>query len=327
MVEYRSYLVFGPVPSRRLGKSLGINNIPPKVCTYSCVYCQVGRTLKMEVQRSQFYDTQEVVQVVSDMVTKLQSKNEMIDYLSFVPDGEPTLDLELGEKIRQLKFLGIKIAVISNASLIGQERVREALKQADWVSLKIDAITPSVWRKIDRPHRSLKLEKILEGIENFSQDFQGDLNTETMLVRDMNDQEEELHQIAKFIAKLDIQKSYLSIPTRPPTLKWVQPPEPEKITIAYQIFKKYALLVECLLGFAVESFGSTGDIERDLLSITSVHPMRESEIKKYLKKTEKDWQVIEHLIHEKKLIQTVFGEQKFYVRNFSGRRMIKSNGE
>jgi wyosine [tRNA(Phe)-imidazoG37] synthetase (radical SAM superfamily) len=318
MEHYQSYIVFGPVPSRRLGSSLGVNNIPPKICTYSCVYCQLGKTLKMEVGRSLFYNTKEVVQVVRDTVKNLQEKNEMIDYLSFVPDGEPTLDLELGEKILQLKSLGIKIAVISNASLIWQKEVREDLKWADWVSLKIDAITPSIWRKIDRPHRLLELEKILEGIENFSRDFQGDLNTETMLVRDMNDQEEELHRIAKFIKDLTIRQAYLSIPTRPPAVKWVQPPEPKKITMAYQIFKGYALPVECLLGFAVQSFGSTGDIERDLLSITSVHPMRESEIKKFLKKTGEDWPVIERLIKEKKLIQTAFGDQKFYIRNFSG---------
>jgi len=320
MENSSSYLVFGPVPSRRLGSSLGINNIPPKICTYSCVYCQVGRTLKMEVGRSLFYDTKEVVQAIRETVKKLQEKNEIIDYLSFVPDGEPTLDLELGEKIRQLKDLGIKIAVISNASLIWQKKVREDLKEADWVSLKIDALTPSVWRKIDRPHRSLELEKILKGIKDFSQIFQRDLNTETMLVRDINDQEEELHEIAKFIKKLDIHQSYLSIPTRPPALKWVKPPEAKKIAMAYQIFKEYSLPVECLLGFAVQSFGYTGDIERDLLSITSVHPMRESEVKKFLKKSGEDWQVIEHLINEEKLIQTEFGDQKFYVRNFSATR-------
>lgn len=316
MENNQSSIVFGPVPSRRLGKSLGINNIPAKICTYSCVYCQIGRTLKMEVERSIFYDTREVVRMVQDTVAKFREKNETIDYLSFVPDGEPTLDLELGEKIRQLKSLGIPIAVISNASLIWQEKVRNDLKWADWVSVKIDAITPSLWRRIDRPHRSLQLKKILEGIKNFSQEFKGDLTTETMMVLDRNDQKEELHQIAEFISNLTIHQPYLSIPTRPPSLKWVQPPEPEKITMAHQIFQEYALPVECLLGFAVESFGSTGNTEKDLLSITSVHPMREVEMRNFLKKTEEDWQIVENLLRENKLIQTTFGVQKFYVRNF-----------
>ena len=316
MENNQSSIVFGPVPSRRLGKSLGINNIPAKICTYSCVYCQIGRTMKMEVERSLFYDTREVVRIVQNAVAKFQEKKERIDYLSFVPDGEPTLDLELGDKIRQLKPLGIPIAVISNASLIWQEKVRNDLRWADWVSVKIDAMTPSLWRRIDRPHRSLQLKKILEGIKNFSQEFKGDLTTETMLVRNRNDQKEELHQIAEFISNLTIHRSYLSIPTRPPALKWVQPPEPEKITMAYQIFREHALPVECLLGFAVESFGSTGNTEKDLLSITSVHPMREVEIRKFLERSGENWQIIENLLCENKLIQTTFGEQKFYVRNF-----------
>ncbi|MDD3640954.1 MAG: radical SAM protein [Candidatus Caldatribacteriota bacterium] len=320
MENKESYIVFGPVPSRRLGKSLGVNNIPPKICTYSCVYCQVGKTLKMEAERSLFYDTTEVVREIEEEVKKFQQKNETIDYISFVPDGEPTLDLELGEKIRKLKHLGIKIAVISNASLIWQEKVREDLKEADWVSLKVDALIPSVWRKVDRPHRSLELKNILEGIKVFSKDFQGSLNTETMLVRDMNDREEELHKIAGFIKELNAHRCYISIPTRPPTIKWIQPPLPEKITVAYNIFQEYGLSVECLLGFAVQSFGFTGDIERDILSITAVHPMRESEIQNFLKKAGSDWEVIKNLIKDKKLIKTSYGNQKFYMRNFAARK-------
>lgn len=320
MENKESYIVFGPVPSRRLGKSLGVNNIPPKICTYSCVYCQVGKTLKMEAERSLFYDTTEVVREIEEEVKKFQQKNETIDYISFVPDGEPTLDLELGEKIRKLKHLGIKIAVISNASLIWQEKVREDLKEADWVSLKVDALTPSIWRKVDRPHRSLELKNILEGIKVFSKDFQGSLNTETMLVRDMNDREEELHKIAGFIKELNAHRCYISIPTRPPTVKWIQPPLPEKITVAYNIFQEYGLSVECLLGFAVQSFGFTGDIERDILSITAVHPMRESEIQNFLKKAGSDWEVIKNLIKDKKLIKTSYGNQKFYMRNFAARK-------
>jgi len=317
MENSESYIVFGPVPSRRLGKSMGVNNIPPKICTYSCVYCQVGKTLKMEVERSLFYDTKEVVKIVEETVKKFQQKNEVIDYISFVPDGEPTLDLELGEKLRQLRHLGIKIAVISNASLIWQEEVREDLRGADWVSLKIDALTPSIWRKVDRPHRYLELDDILEGIKTFSKNYPGSLNTETMLVQDINDQEEEIHKIARFIKKLNLHRCYISIPTRPPAVKWAKPPLPEKITMAHHIFQEYNLPVECLLGFAVQPFGYTGDIKRDLLSITAVHPMRESEIMNYLKKADSDWQVMENLIKDKELIETSYGNQKFYVRNFT----------
>jgi len=104
-------IAFGPVPSRRLERSLGINNIPPKVCTYSCVYCQLGRTIKMKVERGAFYEPDEILQDVHDKVEKAREAGEAIDYLTFVPDGEPALDINLGREIELLRPLGIKIAV------------------------------------------------------------------------------------------------------------------------------------------------------------------------------------------------------------------------
>ena len=101
--------VFGPVPSRRLGRSLGINNIPPKICSYSCVYCQLGRTLRMEIKRRAFYEPEELIRAVRERVEEFREGGERIDYLTFVPDGEPTLDSNLGEEIAALKDLGIGV--------------------------------------------------------------------------------------------------------------------------------------------------------------------------------------------------------------------------
>ena len=148
-------ITFGPVPSRRLGRSLGINNIPPKVCTYACVYCQLGQTNKMRIERQAFCGTEVILGEVRDRVASAFDQGDAIDYLTFVPDGEPTLDLNLGVEISALRELGIPIAVISNASLIWREDVRAELMAADWVSLKLDAILLPTWRRIDRPHGSL----------------------------------------------------------------------------------------------------------------------------------------------------------------------------
>ncbi|GAH79790.1 unnamed protein product, partial [marine sediment metagenome] len=120
-------ITFGPVPSRRLGRSLGINNIPPKVCSYSCVYCQVGRTLNIQVERRTFYEPEKILEEAFDRVKKTEKIGEAINYLTFVPDGEPTLDKNLGRTIELLKPPGIKIAVITNGSLIWREDVREEL--------------------------------------------------------------------------------------------------------------------------------------------------------------------------------------------------------
>ena len=154
-------ITFGPVPSRRLGRSLGINNIPPKICSYACVYCQLGKTIKMQVERQTFYHPGTIFQSVRDKVSQVLGQNETIDYLAFVPDGEPTLDINLGKIIDSLKFLDIPVAVISNGSLIADQKVRTDLSGADWVSLKVDAASEDLWRTIDRPHGKLNLHQIM----------------------------------------------------------------------------------------------------------------------------------------------------------------------
>ena len=144
-------IAFGPVPSRRLGRSLGINNIPPKVCTYACVYCQVGKTTRKQVDRTRFYAPEEIYTQVRRKVEKAQHQGESVDYLTFVPDGEPTLDVNLGNEIDILKSLGIKIAVITNGGLVWRKDVREDLAKADWVSFKIDSTSEKTWRRSQSP--------------------------------------------------------------------------------------------------------------------------------------------------------------------------------
>lgn len=217
-------IAFGPVPSRRLGRSLGINNIPPKACTYSCGYCQLGRTIKMQVERRAFYQPEEILKDVAEKIERAKEVGESIDYLTLVPDGEPTLDVHLGHEIELLKPLGIKIAVITNGSLIWHEDVREALMKADWVSLKVDATREDIWRRVNRPHRTLQLALILDGMLEFAMAYSGELATETMLVEGISDSDDHLRAVADFLARLRPATAYLSIPTRPPAEKWVQPP-------------------------------------------------------------------------------------------------------
>ena len=138
-------LVFGPVPSRRLGRSLGVNNIPAKICSYSCVYCQLGATIKISIERRPFYDPEKIFKEVKEKI-----KDVGVDYISFVPDGEPTLDINLGKEIEMLKSLNHKIAVLTNGSLIFREDVRKDLSKADLVSLKVDAVSEDLWRKINQ---------------------------------------------------------------------------------------------------------------------------------------------------------------------------------
>ena len=150
MSLFSSAKSFGPVPSRRLGMSMGINNIPAKACTYACIYCQVGRTMLLTRNRCEFYEPEKIYQAVQKKVAKALESGIKTDYLTFVPDGEPTLDVNLGKTIDLLKPLGIPIAVITNSSLMWRTDVRRELAKADWVSLKMDAFEDGIWRRIIR---------------------------------------------------------------------------------------------------------------------------------------------------------------------------------
>jgi len=308
---------FGPVPSRRLGQSLGVNNIPPKVCTYSCVYCQIGKTEELTDTRRGFYSPEDLAAEVSNKVAESKKRGIKIDYLSFVPDGEPTLDINLGRNIELLRPLGIRIAVLTNASLINRKEVQEDLAKADLVSLKIDAGNEKTWRKIDRPYKSLSLKTIHNGMYEFAHQFTGDMITETMLLKGINDTHEEIQQIAGILSRLQPLRSYISIPTRPTALKGVLPASGESLNMAYHIFAEHIPVVEYLMGYEGDEFGFSGNIEEDLLSITSVHPMREDSVKEYLSRAGTDWSLITNLMERGSLKKVTYQGIHFYLRKFS----------
>lgn len=312
-------ITFGPVPSRRLGRSLGINNIPPKICSYACVYCQLGRTPHMQIERQTFYSPDELTNSVREQVERRRADGEQIDYLTFVPDGEPTLDLHLGEEIAALKPLGIPIAVISNASLIWRQDVRDELMGADWVSLKVDAASPDVWRRINRPHGGLQLPQILDGISAFASEFTGEFVTETMLVADGNDGPEAIEALAAALSRLQPAVSYLAIPTRPPAEDGVHPPSEARLNAAYHRLQAEVPRVELLLGYEGNAFASSGDAKRDLLSITAVHPMRREAVEALLRKDNAGWALVEGLLEDGRLVQLQFEGNDFYLRSIERR--------
>ena len=313
-METNNKIVFGPVPSRRLGRSLGINNIPPKICTYSCIYCQIGKTFKMSSERSIFYSPEHIFESVKSKVKDTSNKRGIIDYLTFVPDGEPTLDKNLGKEIDLLKSLGAKIAIITNSSLLGLDDVRKDLYKADLVSVKVDSIDPDTWKKINRPHKSLDLEKIKSGLIEFSKNFKGILFTETMLIKDYNDTPIDLIKTASFIKRLNPQKSFISVPIRPPAEKTVEIPNEEKINLAYQIFCENNLQIEILIGYEGNDFFYSGNVEEEILGITSVHPMRKDAIESYLRKAGVGFEIVIDMIEKNKIREINYKGHKYYLR-------------
>lgn len=310
-------IVYGPIPSRRLGQSIGINNIPPKTCSYSCVYCQLGRTNKMRIKRQEFFKPEDIFYEAKVKLKELNEKNKVADYFSFVPDGEPTLDINLGKTIRLVKPLGVKIAVITNSSLLWMKDVRQDLMEADWVSVSIDSACEGIWEKIDRPHGALKHEDIIEGIIKFSKEYKGTLVTETMFVKGINDDDESVKKVAEKLVLINPKKAYFLVPTRPPAESDVQRPTTKILRKAVAITRGISGLdVECITGDEEEEgFFFSDNIAKDILSICAVHPIREDIIEKLLKKRNADKAIITELVNSGKLTQFNYEGKKFYRKN------------
>lgn len=309
-------IAFGPVPSRRLGSSLGINHIPPKHCPYSCVYCQVGRTTTLETTCRDFYPLDQILQEVERKISDSSTIGQVIDYLTLVPDGEPTLDRNLGKLIEGLKPFGIPIAVISNASLIDHKEVQDALLQADWISLKVDTVIETDWHRMNRPHRRLLLSPILTSILNFRSRYHGELVTETMLVSGINDSDTAIRNLSAYLLELQPFKSYLSIPTRPPAEAWVQPPDANTLQRIFEILTVKVSFVDLLFETEASDFISTGNIIEDILSIIAVHPIREEALRKMVTQAGADWMVVEELIASKKITFIHYRGERFYLYCF-----------
>jgi wyosine [tRNA(Phe)-imidazoG37] synthetase (radical SAM superfamily) len=271
--------VFGPVPSRRLGQSLGIDTIPLKTCNWNCVYCQLGRTMPLTNERREYVPAEDILLEV-EQVLKSRANGE-IDWVTFVGSGEPTLHRDLGWLIRQIKTLTDKpIAVITNGSLLYMPQLRRELSVADAVLPTLDAGTAKLYRKINRPHAQVTFERLVDGLVAFREGYQGKLWVEVMLVRGLNDTSQALHEIAKVLQRIKPDAVHINLPTRPPSETWVQPPDEEGLMRAISILGNIAEVVHPAEG----SFDLSGyeNVVDAVIGIITRHPMRQDELERTL---------------------------------------------
>ena len=267
--------VFGPVPSQRLGQSLGIDPIPLKTCNWNCVYCQLGRTVPLTNERKEYVPSEEILAQVKDALASHRS--DEIDWVTFVGSGEPTLHSRLGELIQGVKSITDKpVAVITNGALLYRSEVRQELIPADAVLPSLDAGNQQLYRKLNRPWPELTFERHLEGLSAFRQEYKGKLWVEVMLIKGLNDTEETLHEIASIIATIKPDLVHLGLPTRPPAETWVQPTDDIGLVRALSILGDVTEVVHPAQG----SFDLSGyeNVVDAVIGIITRHPIRHDEL-------------------------------------------------
>ncbi len=273
--------VFGPVPSRRLGRSLGVDPIPLKTCNWNCVYCQLGRTRPLTNERKVYIAPGEIAAQVRTALAGHSPGD--IDWITFVGSGEPALHANLGQMIRVVKNLtDLPVAVITNGSLLYRPEVRRELAEADAVMPSLDAGTPELYRKINRPHPDITFERLLNGLVAFRREYRGRLWIETMLLHDLNDTEPALDDLSGALGRIEPDEVHVNLPVRPPVETWVRPPDEEGLRRALAVLGYTAHIVPPAEG--TFDLGGDQSIVDAVVGIVTRHPMRQEELEEALSK-------------------------------------------
>jgi len=221
----RKYL-FGPVASRRLGRSLGVDLIPPKTCPFDCIYCEVGRTTRATTERSRFNPPAEILRQLDEFF----KSGGQADYITFSGSGEPTLSTDLGYLIDEAKRrYRVPVAVITNGALLSDTAVRKDLSGADVVVPSLDAVREEPFRAVNRPVSGTRLEEIVRGLEEFTREYRGRVWLEVLLVAGVNDSDEDIEALAGAIARIKPERVQLNTVVRPPAESFARPVPPERL--------------------------------------------------------------------------------------------------
>lgn len=209
--------LYGPVPSRRLGFSLGVDFIPFKTCSLDCIYCQLGHVPDKIITRKAYIPASEILSQIKEKI----DSGVCIDYITFSGSGEPTLNAEIGKLILDIKQLTkIPVAVLTNSTLLHHNEVRTALSAADLVVPSLDAVNQDIFEKINRPHPSLRISDVIAGLKKFRQEFKGKIWIEVLLVKGVNDSPAHLQKLKAVLAEIYPDKVQLNTVVRPPAEKF-----------------------------------------------------------------------------------------------------------
>jgi wyosine [tRNA(Phe)-imidazoG37] synthetase (radical SAM superfamily) len=304
--------VFGPVPSRRLGISLGVDIIPYKTCTLDCVYCECGKTTDLRIERQRFVDPK----IILDEIKKTVANDRHIEYITFSGSGEPTLNKDIGEMIRGIKEItDIPVAVLTNGTLLYLKEVRQDLMKADVVLPSLDAVTPHVFSKINRPHKDLGIDLIIDGLIAFRNEYSGEIWLEVFIAKDINDSHTELNQIYQAIQKIKPDKVQLNSLDRPPTVDNIQPAAIKTLENIVKKWRDLPVEVEIIKRIRkreeIASFSK--NLENNILNTIKRRPLTIGDLEALTGKNKLElFKYIDVLEKEKKIQAQIVGDKIFY---------------
>jgi wyosine [tRNA(Phe)-imidazoG37] synthetase (radical SAM superfamily) len=307
MKGYR-YL-YGPVPSRRLGRSLGIDLVPHKICTYDCIYCQIGNTTEKTLARKEYAPVKEVLEEVKRFLNEGTSS---IDYLSLSGSGEPTLHSQIRSVIEGIKAItSIPVAVITNGSLLYEEEVRQDLLRADIVLPSLDAVSSEVFMKINRPRPGFSIEKVIEGLVEFRKAFKGQIWLEILFCKGVNDGKEELLRMKKVLDRIRPDLIHLNTVVRPPSEKWAVPLNQKEMEEIRAFFGEKASIISEFDRHP--PVVSERDIKEEILKILRRRPLSLSDLSQGMGITRDELEAyLNPLIQEGKIQSRSFGDSIYY---------------
>lgn len=231
--------IFGPVPSRRLGLSLGVDLVEPKTCSYDCLYCQVGRTTVKTITTDQYMPVSDVLDELDIAVKKTRP-----DTITLSGSGEPTLYSQIDKVINYLKGMtSTRVAVLTNGSLLWKDEVRDRLLGADIIVPTLSTAFEDTYRKIHRPHHDLVLSTVIEGMKKLRESYQGLLWLEVVLLKGLNDTENEISALKKIIDEISPDKIQLNTVVRPPSDPSARPLDMEHMENIKNIFGNKAEII------------------------------------------------------------------------------------
>lgn len=229
--------IYGPIKSRRLGLSLGISLSPYKICTFDCIYCQLGSSGEVTGERKEYARAHDILEELKTWLVDNSQDAKQLDYITISGAGEPTLNIAIGEFIRQAKtVIPVPIAVITNSSLLIDPQVRHELLEADLLVPTLNTADSGIFKRLSRPEAGIKIEGIIEGLINLRKEYRGKIWIEIMLMRSVNEDIRQIKKIKSAIEMINPDKIQLNSPVRATAESGVKPVEIKKLEKIRQLF-------------------------------------------------------------------------------------------